>query len=259
MSRSRAVLPLSAVNRAPAEPLFRGLAHTVAPLLRLFTKQDWRNGDKLPREGGIIVVTNHISHFDPLAIGHFLIWHGRWPRAMAKADLWRVPVIGHLARALGQIPVERNTVRAKDSLVKAEEALARGECLVIYPEGTVTADPDTWPMTARPGAARLAFKTGCPVIPIAQWGANYVMPGKTTPWPRLLPRKTMQLIVGDPVKLDDLAEAADNPTAVAEAGVRIMDALTALLAELRGMPAPADRYDIRVGRRLPRDWASETR
>ena len=50
--------------------------------------------------GGIIVVSNHISNFDPVALGHFLIWHGRWPRTLAKSELWQVPVIGWLAAAL---------------------------------------------------------------------------------------------------------------------------------------------------------------
>lgn len=254
---SRAELSLSTVNRAPVEPLFRVLAHTVAPILRLCTKQDWRGGDKLPRTGSVIVVANHISNFDPVALGHFLIWHGRWPRTLAKSELWQVPVIGWLAASLGQIPVERRTVRARESLAAAAAALSRGECVVIYPEGTITADPDTWPMTGRAGTARLALETGAPVIPIGQWGAHQVMPGKKVVFPRLLPRRTMQILVGDPVPLDDLREAHDSPTAAAEASVRIMDAITALVGQLREQTPPSGRYDLRSGRRLPRDWASE--
>ncbi len=258
MSRRRAVLPLTAVNQAPVEPLYRSMASVVAPVLRLATKQDWRGGDNVPRTGGIIVVSNHVSYFDPIPLGHFLVWHGRWPRAMAKSEVFGWPLVGWLARSLHQIPVERNTVRAKDSLDKAAEALERGECVVIYPEGTVTHDPDTWPMTARPGVARLAFRTGAPVIPIAQWGANFVMP-KGSAFPRLLPRKTMQVQAGPAVKLDDLAEAAGSPAAVGEAGVRIMDAITAQLAQLRGVAAPQERFDLRAGRRLPRDWARDAK
>lgn len=254
---SRAALSLSAANDAPAEPLFRTLAGVVGPVLRVVTKQDWRGGEKLPRAGAVIVVTNHISNFDPVALGHFLIWHGRWPRALAKSELWHLPVVGWLARSLAQIPVERRTPRAGESLAAAAEALARGECVVIYPEGTITADPDTWPMTGRAGTARLALETGAPVIPIGQWGAHQVMPGKKVVFPRLLPRRTMQILVGDPVPLDDLREAHDSPTAAAEASVRIMDAITALVGQLREQTPPSGRYDLRSGRRLPRDWASE--
>ena len=252
---SRAALPLATVNRAPVEPFFRTLAIIAAPIVRLCTRQDWRDGNKLPSSGAVIVVTNHISHFDPIALGHFLVWHGRWPRILAKSQLWSLPVIGWLVRNLGQIPVERSSLRAVESLHAAAVALEQGECVVIYPEGTITADPEGWPMTARPGAARLALQTGVPVIPIGQWGAHEVMPGKRASVPRLFPRHTMHVLVGDPVDLDDLREARDLPTAAAEASLRIMNAVTALVGEVRGVTPPAERYDLRAGRRLPRDWA----
>ena len=254
---SRAALALSAVNRAPAEPLFRRLAQVVGPVLRVVTKQDWRGGGKLPRSGPVIVVANHISNFDPVALGHFLIWHGRWPRPLAKSELWHLPVIGWLAGSLAQIPVERRTGRAGESLTAAAEALSRGECVVIYPEGTITSDPDGWPMTGRPGAARPAPETGAPVLPIGPWGAQQVMHGRRARFPRLLPRATMQVLVGDPVDLADLREARYAPTAAAEGSLRIMDAVTALVGELRGQAPPAERYDLRAGRRIPRDWAGE--
>ncbi len=254
---SRAALSLSAANDAPAEPLFRALAQVAGPVLRVVTKQDWRDGDKLPRTGPVIVVTNHISNFDPVALGHFLIWHGRWPRALAKSELWHLPVVGWLARSLAQIPVERRTPRAGESLAAAAAALARGECVVIYPEGTITADPDGWPMTGHPGAARLALQTGVPVVPIGQWGPHLVMPGRRASVPRLLPRSTMHVLVGDPVDLGDLYDASDSPTAAAEGSLRIMDAITALVGELRQETPPKERYDRRAGKRIPRDWAGE--
>jgi len=254
---SRAALSLATVNRTPTEPVFKVLARTLAPVLRVFTRQDWRGGDKVPRTGPVIVVANHISNFDPIALGHFLVWHGRWPRTLAKSELWHIPVIGWLARSLGQIPVERRSIRARESLDAATAALNRGECVVIYPEGTITADPDGWPMTGRPGTARLALETGVDVLPIGQWGAQRVMPGRRASFPRLLPRATMHIVAGDPVDLSDLLEARDSPTAAAEASLRIMDAIAGLVGELRGEAPPAERYDLRAGRRLPRDWAGE--
>lgn len=251
MSGDRALVPLHVANPMPVEAAYRRLALVGGWILRRLTKRDWGPTEHLPKAGGIIVVANHISNFDPPTLAHFLIWNGRWPRALGKSDIWKVPLLGRLARACGQIPVERNTARAANSLIHAEEAIARGECVLIYPEGTITADPDGWPMAARPGAARLALKTGCPVIPIGQWGANQVMPGKKPVWPRLLPRKTMHLRIGPPVDLSNLAGRTDS-AAVAAAGVRIMDAITELVADIRSETAPADRYDIRLGRRVPR-------
>jgi len=243
-------LPLRVANPSPVQPTYRRLARFAGWLLRRLVDVDWDDAAQLPRTGGVIVVSNHISNFDPPALAHYLIWHGRWPRALGKLDLWSVPVVGWLARRTGQIPVERGTERAKDALVHAREALDAGECIVIYPEGTITADPDTWPMTPRPGAARLALQTGYPVVPLGQWGANQVMPGKKPVWPRFRPRPTMVFRMGDPVRLDDL-DASDDE-AVRIAGARIMAAITGLVAGIRGIEPPDDVYDIRVGRRVPR-------
>lgn len=246
---SQALLPLRVANPTPVQPTYRRLGRFAGWLLRRLTDQDWDDAAQLPRTGGVIVVSNHISNFDPPALAHYLIWHGRWPRALGKSDLWKVPVVGWLARNTGQIPVLRNTEQAKDALVAAEQALAAGECIVIYPEGTITADPDTWPMTARPGAARLALRTGCPVIPVGQWGANLVMPGKKPVWPKFRPRRTMIFRMGEPVDLSDLADRPEAEAVVA-AGARIMSAITDLVAQIRGLEAPAEVYDIRVGRRV---------
>ncbi len=246
----RARLPLRVANPSPVQPAYRRLVRVGGWLLRHLTDQDWGPADSLPKTGGVLVVANHISNFDPPVLAHFLVWNGRWPRALGKSEIWRVPVLGRLARACGQIPVERNTERARDSLVHAREAIEAGECVLIYPEGTRTADPDLWPMTARPGAALLALETGCPVVPLGQWGAQDVMPGRKLTWPRLFPRKTMVFRLGDPVDLSDLVGRTDT-AAVHEATTRIMDAITTLVAGIRGLEPPAGRFDVRVGRRVP--------
>lgn len=247
----RARLPLRVANPTPVQRTYRRMAHVGGWLMRLLTDQDWDDAASLPRTGGVIVVSNHISNFDPPALAHYVIWHGRWPRALGKSDLWKLPVIGWLARHTGQIPVERGTERAGDALVHARAAVDAGECILIYPEGTITADPGTWPMTPRPGAARLALQTGAPVIPLGQWGAHLVMPGKKPVWPRFRPRRTMVFRCGEPVDLADLA-GRDDAAAVAEAGERIMAAVTGLVAGIRGEESPDEVYDIRLGRRVPR-------
>ena len=243
-------LPINVANPSPVQPAYRRLAKMGGWLLRRLTKQDWGSGENLPKSGGIIVVSNHISNFDPAVMAQFLAWNGRWPRTLGKSEIWDVPLLGRLATACGQIKVERNTSRASNSLVHAEEALAAGECVLIYPEGHRTSDPDLWPMTARPGAARLALRTGAPVIPVGQWGAQDVMPGKKLTWPRFIPRRTMHFRVGEAVELSDLYGRVDA-ISVTEAGARIMAAITVLVGEVRGEEPPADRYDGRTGRRGP--------
>lgn len=217
----------------------------VKPLLLLFTKRRWIDGHKLPAEGGCVVVGNHISHLDPLTFAHFVYDHGRLPRYLAKAAVFDVPFVGLVVRAAGQIPVYRLTTDASRAFRAAVEAVGKGECVVVYPEGTISRDPDLWPMTGKTGAARIALTTGAPVVPVAQWGAQHVLAPYTLR-PHLFPRKTISMKAGDPVDLDDLRGRQLTPDVLREATDRIMDALTLLLADLRGEQPPAVRFDPRA-------------
>jgi 1-acyl-sn-glycerol-3-phosphate acyltransferase len=242
--------PLRRVNREPTSRVFRSVGRIGGILLRATTRQDWRPGTAIPSTGGVIVVANHISNFDPVAVGHFVVWSGRWPRFLAKRELWDVPVLGSLMRALGQIPVSRNTPVASDALADAKAALRRGQCVVVYPEGTITYDPDGWPMTGRKGAALLALETGCPVFPLGQWGANEVMGFRAMTFPRVVPRRTMRMLVGAPLGGFGPEAHPDEGRAL-ELTDAIMDRLTHLVGVLRGEAPPAGRFDSRVGQRVP--------
>ena len=212
-------------------------------ILAPLTRRDWRGQDKIPQTGGLIFVANHISNADPLALGQFLAFSGRWPRFLAKASLFRHPVLGRLLRACGQIPVQRQSAQSADALLAAVEAISRGRAVVIYPEGTITGDPDLWPMKGKTGAARIALRTGCPVIPIGQWGAQELMYGKKVHFPHLFPRKTLRLIAGDPVALDEFRNQPITAAVLDAATSAIMDAITRLVTELRQQPPPAERFD----------------
>ncbi|HWJ52026.1 MAG TPA: 1-acyl-sn-glycerol-3-phosphate acyltransferase, partial [Propionibacteriaceae bacterium] len=89
------------------------------------------------------------------------------------------------------------------------------------------------------------LRSGCPVIPIGQWGAQELMYGTEIHFPRLFPRKTLRLIAGDPVGLDDLRQAPLTAATLDAATSAIMDAITGLVAELRQEPPPAQRFDAR--------------
>lgn len=248
------------------EPAYRALGLSAHAALNLFVRRDHRHQERVPQHGGVLFVSNHISNFDPLVLGEYLIASGRYPRFLGKQDLWHEPVVGWFAAHCGQIPIVRTTEGAGAGLGNAVDALRAGKAVMVYPEATITGDPDTWPMVPRSGAARIALASRAPVVPIGQFGANEVIPGKKMHFPRLLPRKTMRFVTGEPVDLSDLYDAfvpevdPDTPPdarhrsheAIVEAGWRMVDAITALVAEVRGEQAPADRYDLRVGRRLPR-------
>lgn len=252
---TRARLPLRVANPHPVQPLYRRIAVLGGWLMRRLTRQDWDDAGLLPQTGGVVVVANHISNADPVALGHYLIWNGRWPRFLAKAQLWTIPVVRALVAGTGQIPVQRGSRNAVTSLAAAHEALRAGECVLVYPEGTITTDPDNWPMTGYPGAARLALATGVPLVPVGQWGARSLLGGKKPSWPRLIPKPTMVIRTGEAIDLSDLTGREDDE-AVTEATRRMMAAITALVAAIRNKPAPADRFDPRLGRRVPQGPAS---
>jgi 1-acyl-sn-glycerol-3-phosphate acyltransferase len=214
------------------------------PLFFLTTKPHWRDGAKLPATGGCVVALNHVSHLDPLTAAHFLYDHGRLPRYLAKSELFRNKVLGFFLRSAGQIPVERLSRNAVGAYDAAVAAIRAGECVVVYPEGTITRDPDLWPMTGKSGAARIALETGCPVIPVGQWGAHRIL-GPYAKRPDLFPRKSIEMLVGDPVDLSDLMTEERTPAVVQQANDRIMAAITGLVEQIRGERAPVERFDVR--------------
>lgn len=243
--------PLGRVAKG-GEPVYRGLAALVGLAFRHGTREEWGDATALPAGGGVLVVANHVSYVDPLAMGRYLIWNGRWPRFLGKSELWKLPVVGWLATECRQIPVVRGTVQARDSLAAARTALDAGECVAIYPEGGRTRDPDLWPQTHRSGAARLALATGHPVVPVGLWGTQDVMPGRRLTWPRVVPAQQISMAMGDPIDLSDLM-GREDAAAIAEAGHRIMAAITRLVEELRAEQAPTGVWNPRVGARVPKD------
>jgi 1-acyl-sn-glycerol-3-phosphate acyltransferase len=212
------------------------------PLLVL-TRRDWSGAEHLG-QGGIVVCTNHVSYFDPLVFAHFLYDNGRLPRFLAKASLFRLFFVGSVLRGAKQIPVYRDAADASTAYSAAVEAIGRGECIAIYPEATLTRDPDLWPMVGKTGAARVALATGAPVIPIAQWGPQLVLApyGKR---PHLFPRRTMHVKAGPPVDLSEFADRPMDAPLLHEVTEKIMAAITALLEEIRGEKAPEVRFDPR--------------
>ena len=241
--------------------VFALLAGTLRPVFNVFLQKHWQGAEKLPKDTGFIVCPNHVTEIDPVVVGHFLYNQGHPPHFLAKASLFKVPVLGPALSSTNQVPVERITAGAAGSLDSAREALAAGRALVIYPEGTLTRDPDLWPMKGRTGAARLALATGVPVIPVAHWGAQELLP-RYAKRPSLFPRKRVRLVVGDPVDLSDLAGKPLSKAVLDEATDRIMSELSRMVGELRGAQPPAERWDPvangqrKVGRSFEADAAA---
>jgi 1-acyl-sn-glycerol-3-phosphate acyltransferase len=220
---------------------FLFIAAIVRPIMAVLCKRDWRGRENLPATGGALIVANHYSFFDPISVGHFVVANGRTPRFTAKSGVFKNPVLGRLFKAAGQIPVERGSRDAVKALLAAQDAVKRGEAVIFYPEGTMTKDPDLWPMAGRTGAARIALRTGVPVIPVAQWGAQEVFAPYSTK-PKFFPRKTLKVVAGPALDLSPWAERARDRSAEQEVTELIMDEITKLLEGLRGEKAPAVRF-----------------
>ncbi len=180
-----------------------------------FDMSGWRN---IPEDGAAILVGNHRSYFDPIAIGLTIAQRGRPVRFLGKKEVFDAPVVGPLARAMGGIRVERGT-GSEEPLREAARALEAGELVAIMPQGTIPRGPAFFDpvLKGRWGAARLAAMTGAPVIPIGLWGTERV-------WPRsarlpnvlgVLDPPTIRIKVGRPVAIGRTDADADTEAIMA--------------------------------------------
>ena len=232
----------TAPHKSEKTPIWRFLASLVIPLMGALSKITILDGQKAPASGAFILAPNHYSEIDPLVIGVAMWKVGRMPRFLAKASLFKIPVLGAIMRASKQVPVERaGTVRSADPLAAARQITEHGLAVIIYPEGTLTRDPNYWPMRGKFGAVRMALDADIPIIPLAHWGAQLVLPryGKLS----LFPRKKIVVRYGDPVDLSAYRGKPVNTALLAAATNDVMNDITALLEDLRGETGPTVRWD----------------
>lgn len=190
--------------------------------------------ENVPREGPGILAMNHIAYLDPLAIAYVVDNAKRVPRFLAKSELFEDKKIGWVLKGAKQIEVRRGSRDAPMALDNAVAALAKGELLVVFPEGTITTDPDLNPMEAKTGTARMALASKAPLIPCAIWGTQNIWPkGYAKHW---RPRQDVLVRVGKPM---DVTGDPNNREDWKRVGVEVMNEISVLLASLR--PAVPDR------------------
>jgi 1-acyl-sn-glycerol-3-phosphate acyltransferase len=227
---ARATKPIGRGDRIGAG--FRFASWIVPPLYSAFSYRDYHGGENFNHPGGLVVASNHISWADPLAIARFLWDHNRVARFLIKDSVQKAPVLGVIVKSAKQIPVERGTSRAGLAAIEAVKAVKAGETVLVYPEGTITKDPQLWPMTGRSGAVRIAVESGAPLIPMAIWGPQEILApysGK----PNLFPRKKISAIAGPPLDIDDLRRGTPTADQYREATEKLMEEITRLLEILR--------------------------
>jgi len=221
--------------------LWHLIAAMLLPILTLMSRYPVIDGEKLPKTGAFILAPNHYSEIDPVIMGRFMWKLGRVPRFLAKASVFKIPVLGAILRWSGQIPVERNA--RSDAPLKAAQQLVDNElAVIIYPEGSLTRDPDLWPMRGKSGAVRMALQVGVPIIPAAHWGTQHIM-ARYSKKISFFPRKTVYCKIGDPVDLSDLAGRPLDQATLTEGTERVMAAIAELLGDLRGETPPVERWD----------------
>jgi 1-acyl-sn-glycerol-3-phosphate acyltransferase len=225
------------------------------PLIRSAMKCEFSGKENLARPGGLILAGNHLSYADWAAMALYSYEGGHYPVFTIKSPVFDVKIIGPLMRKFGQLPVYRGRSDAALLLKDVEKRLDRGACVIFYPEGTASRDPDQWPMVARTGVARLALTTGVPVIPVACWGAQVILPYGDKK-PRLFPRKTVKVVAGPPVDLSAWEGQPLTAQTLRGATEAIMADITQLLAGLRGEEPPAVPYDPRAKRAVASEAAS---
>ncbi|MGH2786234.1 MAG: lysophospholipid acyltransferase family protein [Actinomycetota bacterium] len=198
------------------------------PFLRLLCRWRLLGVENIPKSGPVIVACNHISYFDPLCHAYMIDRSGRKCRFFAKAELWRNPFLRFVLTHAHQIPVERGSGET-GPVEKAIEWLGRGELVVIYPEATITTNPDLTPMTGKTGVGRVALATGASVVPIAVWGSHWVRPKRRKRSNKI--GRLITLKAGEPMRFDDLA-AHDEAEAAREVTDRVTGELDRLVREL---------------------------
>ncbi len=223
--------------------IFRFIASWLIPLMNILGRYRYEGSENVPKSGAFVLAPNHYSNLDPLVIAVAVYKHDRVPRFLGKASLFRKPIVGWLLRKAEQIPVEREgSTRANNPLAMARKVVAEGYAVVIYPEGTLTRQPDSWPMRGKYGAVRMALEAGIPLIPAASWGAQEILP-RYSKRISLLPRKDVTVRFGAPVDLSEFAGKPLDSVVLANATEKLMDAVTAEVERLRGAKAPAERWD----------------
>lgn len=220
--------------------VFWVLAALILPIWNLSVR--YRFHGRLPGHGAFVLTPNHYSEIDPLIMGAAAFKLGRLPRFLAKESLFKIPVVGWVLRATGQIPVERAGGTGQAAIRAAEALVDNGRMVIVYPEGSLTRDPDLWPMRGKTGAVRIALERNIPIIPAAHWGTQAIMPryGKRV---RLFRRLPVDVAIGEPVDLSPWRGQPLDSAVMTEATAAVMAAITGLLEDLRGEQAPAQRWD----------------
>ena len=176
--------------------------------------------EHLPRSGPALLAANHVSHLDPVVLLVVAHRSGRKVRVMGVQEVHDHPLVGRFVRAGRHIPVVQGSP-SRAPLLAAEQALAAGELVLVYPEGTI---PEVGAqVAAKGGVGLLTSRAGVPVVPLRSRGLERRALAGWRPWRRL----DATVHVGPPVQLPDVTGLRGSARYVA-IGDAVLDAVRAL-------------------------------
>lgn len=214
------------------EPLYRFVKNGLKLPISLWFRWRFEGLEHIPHEGPALIAANHISYFDPLAHGYFLITAKRHPRYLAKIELFNNGFTGPVLRRMKQIPVRRGS-GDHGPVEFGVKALRAGEMVMVYPESTVTTNPDFSPMQGKTGIGRLAIASGVPVIPIAVWGSAPVWQKGGRKNRNLKFGRPIWVKAGPPLDFSRFDGRAEDPEAVRQVTDEVMAQLSLLVEDMR--------------------------
>lgn len=220
----------------------RILATFLRPIVRFLYKVEVTGQENLPKTGGYVLAANHVTELDALAVAYMIYFRlHRAPHFLAKEGLFRVPIVGPVLLACGQIPVFRSGRKNGDPMESAYEVLRAGHIIGIFPEGTLTREPNQWPMRGKTGAIRIAIEAGVPIIPVGQWGTEAVMETYSR---KILPKPwhKVRMVIGKPIDVSALKGQKYSTEQLVSLTDQVMNDITTLVEQVRGGKAPAKRF-----------------
>ena len=243
---------INAQNPKATERLLEG----VSKVLRNRSKVRAWGLEHVPETGTFITAASHVTMYDVFVPMMSLFHMGRRPRYMAKAEMAKWPLIGKWFQLVGMQPVPRRSGQAKAIEEESIKIITSGRPLTIWPEGTVTRDPQKWVMSLKPGIGYIALESSrrlgrqVPIFCAVTWGAASI--NQWWPWPRknVVMCYDGQLDYAD--LLADMDSWGEEPPAdkVSELTMRVFRRMNEVMEEIRGESMPAEGYwDYRNMRR----------
>lgn len=205
-------------------PIYDAIKRLAGPWVEEGFDLEVEGGGHVPDEGGGVVAANHASWFDPVFVGAAVDRPVHW---MAKATLFRHPVLDAFFRRAGQIKVDRVSGGNQAAVDRSVELAREGRLSGIFPEGSRTIDGSL--RRGRTGVARVALRSERPVIPLA------VTSYSVLPKHAVLPDLDQPLVVkiGEPRTYDGMADRVGDPDVCRKVTDEVMDEIGRLLEQAR--------------------------